>query len=280
MRALLLLAVLAPGLAAQSMQTFTTVRQHHGESRLRASVEFGAGTLRLAPTPASESTLYRMSVTYDRERFAPASEFRASTGEVTLGLRSIGGTGLRVSSRKQLEQSAEILFATAVDLDLTATLGAVESDLDLGGLRLTSLSLRTGASQTVVAFSRPNPTRCRSARFAAGAAELRIESLGNARCREVSVEGGLGSLTLDLSGPWTGEAALSVRLTAGELTLRVPRDLGLRVTMGGFLATFDDAGFERRQGSHVTPGYDGLQRRLDVRLSAALGSIRVEWLDP
>jgi hypothetical protein len=143
------------------MRPFSTFRQQHGETRLRADLQYAAGVLRLGAGPADE--LYRMDVSYDEDRFVPRSRFDAVRGEVLLGVEAAGRGGLRVVSQHQLQQSATVSFSPNVDLALNVGVGAVDADLDLGGLRLTELNLETGASRAVVRFSKPNGTRCRSA---------------------------------------------------------------------------------------------------------------------
>jgi hypothetical protein len=186
---------------------------------------------------------------------------------------------VRVVSRNQLQQSANVAFSPSTELDLAVNLGAVDADLELGGLRLASLDLQTGASRSVVRFSRPNSTRCRSAELTSGAAELSVVSLGNSRCDRVQVEGGVGSVTLDFGGAWTSSSRVSVRMAMGQLTLRLPRRLGVRVTMDKFLSSFDSAGMVRQGNTFTTPGYDRADRTLDLEVTAAVGGVRVEWLD-
>ncbi len=179
----LALACWAGSAGAQSMRPFSTFRQLHGETRLQAELNYAAGTLRLVPGRPTE--LYRMDVSYDEDRFVPVSGFDASRGRVMLGLRSSGEGGIRVVSKNQLRQAANLTFSPRVDLDLAVALGAVDADLELGGLRISQLKLETGASRAVVRFSQPNGVRCRSADLSAGAAELSVIGLGNSRCDRI-----------------------------------------------------------------------------------------------
>ena len=96
-------------------------------------------------------------------------------------------------------------FSPKIDLALAVTLGAVDGDLELGGLRLTDLRLEAGASRATVRFSQPNATRCRAATLTAGAAELSVLGLGNSRCDRITFEGGMGRVTLDFGGAWTSQ---------------------------------------------------------------------------
>jgi hypothetical protein len=267
----------AASASAQTLRPFTTYRQLHGETRLAASLEYAAGVLRLAPGRATE--LYRMEASYDAERFLPVSGYDAGTGAVTLGLRADGRGGIRIVSGRQLRQAANVSLSPRVDLALDVTLGATEGDLELGGLRVADWSLRAGASQTVVRFSQPNGVRCRRGEVTAGAAELTMLGLGNSRCDRIDVEGGMGKVVLDFGGAWTSSSAVGVKMAVGELTLRLPRRVGVRLTMDKFLASFDPAGLVQRDGAYESPGYAGADRRLDIAVTTAVGGVRVAWVD-
>jgi hypothetical protein len=273
----LALTVGASSAAAQGMRPFSTYRQWHGETRIDARLDYAAGALRLAAGRPSE--LYRMDVLYDGERYVPVSEFDAARGGVALGLHASGDGGLRVVSKGQLRQTASVTFSPRADLSLDVTLGAVDGDLELGGLRLTDLDLKAGASRATVRFSQPNATRCRAATLSAGAAELSVLGLGNSRCDRIAFEGGVGRVTLDFSGSWTSSATVDVKIALGEVALRLPRQVGVRITMDKFLATFEPQGLVRRGKSYLSPGYDQAARHLDIDVTTAMGGVTVDWLE-
>jgi hypothetical protein len=262
---------------AQTMRPFTTFRQLHGETRLNARVEYGAGSLRVEPGEPSE--LYRMNLSYDEDRFVPVSDFNASSRTVVLGLRAAGQGGVRVVSRNQLGQLASIALSPRADLALDLSLGAVDAEIELGGLRISDLDLKTGASRATVRFSRPNGMRCRHAALSAGAAEVSVFGLGNSRCDEIEFEGGVGKVLLDFSGAWTSSAHVQVKMAMGEITLRLPRRVGIRVAMDKFLSSFEPAGLVRRGDSFVSPNYDSADHRLDLDLTTAMGGVSVEWVE-
>ena len=257
--------------------------QHAGASRqlldqtaLHASVTFAAGNLTIVPGPAG--TLYRMNVDYDGDRFTPVSRWDASSQSVELGLRASGDGGLRVSNRDHLAQQAVIEFSREIPLSLDATIGGAEAGLELGGLRLTSLRLTTAGSRTALRFGSVNPGRCDSLALEAGAAEVLVQSLGNSRCQQVRVSGGAGGVTLDLSGAWTGETTIAVALAVGQVTLRIPHDLGVSLTLDRFLSSFEPSGFVRAGGGWQTPDYGQSPRRVNIHLTSTVGGVRIEWL--
>ena len=262
---------------AQTMRPFSTFRQLHGETRLTARLEYAAGNLQVAP--ALESQLYRMDLAYDDGRYLPVSDYDAQSGTVLLGLKPAGEGGVRVVSRNQLSQVAAVGLSPRVNLDLGLTLGAVEAEVELGGLRVTSLDVKTGASRTTIQFSRPNAVRCQQANFSAGAAEVSILGLGNSRCDEIEFEGGIGKVTLDFGGVWTSSSRVEVKMAVGELTLRLPRNAGVRIRMDRFLSSFEPKGLIRRGQAFESPGYDRAERQLDLDLTTAMGGVNVEWVD-
>jgi len=264
-------------LPAQRLRSFTTFRQWHSEPRLSAKLEYAAGTIRLSAGRPAE--LYRMEVSYDEDRFLPVSDFEASTETLALGLRPSGDGGIRVVSRRQLHQTAVVAFSPRVDLSLDVTLGAVDADLELGGLRITDLVVATGASQAVVRFSHPNGVRCRAATFRSGAAELSVLGLGNSRCDLIVVEGGVGTVTLDLGGPWTSNARVRATMAMGALTLRLPRNAGVSLRTETFLSSVEPSGMERRGARYFSRGYDQAARHVDIELTSAVGGITIEWVE-
>jgi hypothetical protein len=261
---------------AQSMRPFSTFRQLHGETRLAAHLEYGAGTLRLHSGDSTE--LYRMNLSYDEDRFLPISDFDASTSAVLLGLKARGEGGVRVVSQKQLRQAATVSISPRVDLHLDLSLGAVDADLDLGGLRVSELNLTTGASQATVRFSSPNPLRCQRASFSAGAADIAVVGLGNSRCETIMFDGGVGKVLLDFAGVSSSSAKVQVRMTVGGITLRLPREAGVRIRMDKFLSSFDAAGLVRSGNGFASRNYEAATRRLDFDLTSAVGEVNVEWL--
>ena len=245
----LLLMLGAADASAQSMRPFSTFRQWHGETRLAARLEYAAGTLRVGAGRTDE--LYRMDVSYDEDRFAPVSDFDASGGAVTLGVAAEGRGGVRVISQNQLRQSADVGFSPKTDLALDVQLGAVDGELDLGGLRISDLDLSAGASRATIRFSKPNGTRCRAAMLRAGAAQLSVFGLGNSRCDRIAFEGGVGKVTLDFGGTWTSNSKVDVSMALGELTLRLPRQVGVSVTLDKFLTSFEPEGLVRQGTSYL-----------------------------
>lgn len=276
----LLVALAAPALlSAQSMRQYAASRPV-GDARipLRASLDFGSG--RVVLRAGDPDVLYSAWMEYDADRHTPVQRYDPRTGILHLGLASIGSGGLRVTSREHLQQSAWFEFAPGVPLNLAANLGASEARLDLGGLALHELTVRAGASRSTIDFSSPNTVRCQRARFISGASELHIGQLANAGCREILLEGGAGSTTVDFGGTWSTDARITATQTVGTLTLRIPEGVAVRLNATGrFLSRLKFAGLTRSGDSWQSENFDDAAHHLTIDLTTNVAEVALEWID-
>ena len=275
--AVLAALITAPVAMAQTLRTLASSRQLHGESALTVNVTYVAGRLHL--TPAAPGTLYQMEMRYDEDKFTPVRAYDAGTGALSLGLKSRGHVTMDSRGRDGDVPTLDLALATGVPLALSVELGAAEADMEFGGIALAKLRFQTGASQSQVRFSRPNPVQCDSLTLEAGAAQFTAAALGNANCRHLRVEGGVGAIALDFTGTWSGPADAQIHLALGTLKLQLPRSLGVAITLDRFLASFDQSGFTRHGDVYYSDNYRSARYHLDVEVESAFGGIQVLWVN-
>ncbi len=275
---LLALAPLAASpAAAQDFQTMSSARQLHGETALNVDVTYAAGRFQLRP--AASGDLYRMDLRYDVDRYVPVRDYDPATAELRVGLRSRGHDGSLHVRGNEKGGSLDLALTPDVPLTLRIRMGAAQADAEFGGLAISNLRFQTGASQSEVRFSRPNPVACDELRFEVGAADFHAIGLGNANCRRMSFDGGVGAVTLDFSGDWRNSADATVHVAIGSVKLMLPRDVGVAITLDRFLASFDRAGFTKRGDVYYSDNFATAQRRLNLRVEAAFGGIDVIWIE-
>ncbi|MDA0328849.1 MAG: toast rack family protein [Gemmatimonadetes bacterium] len=275
MRKFLMIVVVAaaftPALAeGQNWRTVTMSRQLQNNDEMRVEVEYGAGQLKIRSV--DEGLMYRMNLRYDEDRFEPVADF--SGDHLTLGIESLGRN--RLKGRQSGEMDLELARGVPMRLDLQ--FGAVQAEIDLGGLALTDLELKTGASESTIDISEPNSEEMRSATFAVGAAEFRIQNLGNLNAERIEVEAGVGSLTLGLDGRWQRDARLSIDMGVGSLVLRVPEGLGIRLQKDSFLTSLDSQGLIKRGDVYESLDFEDADYKVMIDLDAAFGSVAVVWI--
>jgi hypothetical protein len=273
--------------AAQDWLELSTARQADGLKAVTMRIEYGAGLLTVRPARAGD--LYEAHMRYDAARFKVVRDFQRNDGtaEIRLGLQSLNGKdGIHLdwkdlsSGDEELSDSRvgnlEIGVSRDVPTDLRITVGAAKSRLELGGLPITNLLFETGASETRLHFSEPNPGQMDEFRIKAGAASLKAYELGNAHFDRLRVEGGVGDVSLDFGGDWVGDATGSIHMGLGSLTLHFPNDLGVRIDKTTVLASFSAAGFVKTAAGYETRNWSSAARHLELDINAAFGSINVE----
>lgn len=270
---LTLLAVDAGTAAAQSWRTVAMSRQRSGEEALDVRIEYGAGRLQLRP--AEEGILYRMEIRYDEEAFEPVADLEDD--RLRLGVDHLG-RNVRIG-KDQDGGEAEIELARDLPMELTLELGALRADLDLGGLSMTELDVRTGASETRLEVSSPNPVPMSRASFEVGAADFEARNLGNLDAEEIEVSAGVGAVTLEFTGAWRRNADVSVDLRLGSVELRFPRGLGVKIEKDTFLTSFDSQGLIKRGDAFYSIDWEDAERRVTVEVDAAFGGIQVVWVE-
>jgi hypothetical protein len=269
-------ALTPAGLAAQSYQTTTQARRLEGTAPLTVHVDYAVGRFRFTPGEAKQ--LYRVSLTYDEDLFDPTIEYQAD--EHVLAVDVSGRSHVEGRDSDKTRQRLDVSVSPDVPLDLALKFAAAQAEIELGGLSLRSARLETGASQTTVSFSTPNKAACSDLSFNVGAAQFEADHLGNSHCSRISVDGGVGQLKLDLTGDWAvgQDSYVRVNIGLGEVQLRIPRDLGVRLVMDRFLASVDRAGFVKRGSAYYTANYDAAPVKITLDVSAVLGSIDVTWV--
>lgn len=264
------LAITPGRMEAQDWRTISSSRMLGDEDALRVSVKYGAGEM--AVEPGDQDLLYRLSLRFDADVFQPIHEYRE--GKLKVGVEGGGKASIRDGGRLRL------VFGTSVPMDLDLSFGAAAAEMELGGMRIRSATIQTGASDAKLNFSRPNPERMNTLTVEAGAAALRARGLGNANVERITFSGGVGDVDLDFSGAWRGDTNVKVDLGLGSLTLRVPRGIGVRVDRSTFLVGFDSEGLIKRGRSYFSPDWEDAEHRLTVEVNGAFGAITIRWIEP
>jgi hypothetical protein len=265
------LALLAPRPArGQDWRTTSYARQVSGEENLRVDVQYGAGKLNIAP--AAAGTLYRANLRYDADAFTPKVTYANS--RVRFGFESSNGRGHNLK-----DGLLDLRLSPDVPVELELAFGAADATIELGGIRIRSAEIQTGASRTVLNVSSPNQELCRLFQVEVGAARFEARGLGNLNAQRFSLKGGVGEVTLDFTGDWKQDLNASVEMGLGSLTLRVPTGLGVRISKNGMLASFDSQGLTKRGDVYYSEDWENADHKLSLELDASLGSIKVEWVD-
>jgi hypothetical protein len=241
-----------------------------------ATIEILFGTGELAIAAGSSEQLFSGHFAYNVEQWEPEITYKDGGLTVQQGNSEdvwVWPSGDTPRNEWDLELSPEIL------LDLNIKAGAGEGELDLTGLQLEGLSMDLGAGDFAVRFDEPSETKISRFTVNTGAAKLEIAGIGNASPEEMIVRGGVGDVTVDLTGNWARSADIRVTAGVGALTLRLPADVGVRVDVEGGLSSVTASGLRKSGGGYVNDVYGEAKIELDVQVTTGVGEVNLEIAD-
>jgi hypothetical protein len=254
-----------------SWRTLEVARQLADTAPVRVRVDYRAGQLDVHRADAA--LLYDLSLRYDESRTEPLHALDSGGHVLELGVRTRDDRGAKGSEMR-------LGLTRLAPLDLSLELGAVEADLDLGGLAIENLAIRSGASDARLRFEEPNAIAMRRLTVNVGAASLRATRLANANASELAVGTGVGSVELDFSGQWQRDLAVTVDITMGGVTVHVPSDIGVRLEIDRVLASLDAEGLQRRDDAYYSANWETARHHLRLDVSTVIGNFRLDRTAP
>jgi len=229
------------------------------ETRLKVS--FGAGKLTLSP--GAEGALVDGTATYNIPNFKPEVKEDGNSVEIKQGeFQSLNVTDFKNEWHLQLGD-------TPINLEINA--GAYEGDFEFGGLALTSLTIKDGASNVDVSFSASNPTEMSVFRYETGASNVELTGLANANFATMFFNGGAGNYVLDFGGDMQQDITARVETGFGDLKLVIPEGVNARVTVEGTAVKVNhSSGWGQ---SNHTYTQDGSSPTLTIIVKMAAGNV-------
>lgn len=169
----------------------------------------------------------------------------------------------------------ELEFSPEVPLEMDVKAGAGDGELDLTDLQLTALDVDIGAGDFVLRFDEPNQATMDHLTVDTGASKIEVRQIGNADPEQVKLRGGVGDISLDLTGAWTHSADVKITAGAGSLTVRFPDDLGVLVEVEGGLSNVKAPGLKQVGDTYVNDAFGKAETELHVQITTGVGNVRL-----
>ena len=187
------------------------------------TLAFGAGTLSLSP---GSNALVSGTATYNIPDFKPDVTVTGSSVRVEQGNYKLTG----IPDFSKIKNEWELKLGAA-PMDLTIEAGAYKADYEFGGLALTNLTVKDGASAVKLTFSAPNKAEMGMLRYETGASNVTLSGLANANFAMLKFNSGAGNYTLDFSGGLIRDASVSVETGVSNMTLVIPAGVPVQLTV-------------------------------------------------
>ncbi len=212
------------------------------------TLNFGAGEMKL--NPGASDALVSGTATYNVPGFKP--EITTEGGAVFIKQGEFQVNGIPNFDGLKNEWDLK-LGATPMDLFINA--GAYGGEFELGGLALTSLTVKDGAADVELRFSQPNQAIMSLLRYETGASNVTLYGLGNANMTSMSFSGGAGNYTLDFNGDLQREATITIESGVSNVTLIVPEGVSARMNVeAGLSNTSVPSGWSKSGNTYTQEG--------------------------
>jgi len=211
------------------------------------SINFGAGELTLNP---GAQKLVEGTATYNTPDLKPEVVTDSNGIEIKQGnLTNIPYPG-------NIKNTWDLKLGVA-RMDLAINAGAYTGTYELGGLSLTNLTIKDGASKVGLSFSQANPIEMTLFRYETGASTVKMSGLANANFSTMIFNSGAGDYTLDFSGTLQRDATITISSGLSNIILVIPQNVNANITTESGLANINAGPGWIQNGSQYTQNGSG-----------------------
>lgn len=224
------------------------------------SLGFGAGTLNIKP---GDGALVSGTANYNIADFKPIVTANGSTARIEQGNWHLKG----IPDLSNIKNTWDLSLGKQ-PLNLTIEAGAYHAEYQFGGLALTNLTVKDGASDVKLDFDSPNLANMSLLSYETGASNVSLTSLGNANFSSLLFHSGAGNFTLDFSGNLKQNGSVNIETGISNTTLVIPTKIPVQLTVEGGLSNVTYGSSWTKSGNVYTQSGSGPQLTIVVKIGA------------
>jgi hypothetical protein len=235
------------GVRVGDLQTKSQTVELDGDGSVNVAIQMGAGELDVS---GGAGELLEATYTYNVEELNPQATLTGGRLEVKdsgmdEGIASLFDLG-------DFRNEWDLKLNEGVPMEMTIDLGAGRSNLALGALSLTNLTVHGGA----------------------GDVELNLNN--SQSLSQLAVDMGVGETTIDLTGDWQNDLNATISGGLGELNLRLPGDVGVMIEAETGIGDVNAPGLTRDGNTYTNDAYGVSDVTLRVDIDGGVGQINLD----
>ena len=235
------------GARVGDLQTKTETIELADADSVSVEIEMGAGELNMS---GSSSELLEATFTYNVDELNPEATY--SNGKLIVQHDDVKEGIGTLFDLDEYRNEWDLRFNEDVPMEMNIDLGAGRTDLVLGSLALSSLDIN------------------------AGAGDLDLDLSGSQSLNRLDFDMGAGDFTLDLTGDWQDDLDAAIRGGVGELTLRLPRDVGVRIEVDTGIGDVDTSGLTKDGDTYTNDAFGESDVTLRISVEGGVGKINLD----
>ena len=210
-------------------------------------IEMGAGELEMS---GGAGELLEANFTYNVEDLNPSATFTG--GNLVVKEDDVEGGIRSLFDLDEYRNEWDLRFNDDVPMEMNIDLGAGRTALVLGSLALASLDV------------------------SAGAGEIDLDLSGSQSLNQLDFAMGAGDVTIDLTGDWQDDLDATIEGGLGQMTLKLPRDVGVRLSVQTGIGSVDASGLSKDGNVYTNDAYGDSDISLRIDIDGGVGKINLE----
>jgi hypothetical protein len=223
-----------------------TVELGNAES-VRVEIDMGAGELDVS---GGAGELLEATFTYNVEELNPGATY--SNGKLVVRHDDIKEGIGTFFDLDDYRNEWDLRLNEGVPMDMSIDLGAGRTDLTLGSLALTSLDIN------------------------AGAGDVDLDLSSSQSLYRLDFDMGAGEITLDLTGDWQDDLDAAIKGGVGEINLKLPSNVGVRVVVNTGIGGVDSSGLTKDGDTYTNDAYGDSEVTLRIDIDGGIGQINLD----
>ncbi|MEE8341489.1 MAG: hypothetical protein V3R52_05275 [Candidatus Neomarinimicrobiota bacterium] len=280
-----LLLIISPVVIAQDIEweedEFETFDSYSFNTRkykdLDVSLSYGLGDLTIGSSDSKHKI--EGSITYDNRRITPIVKMESvsSTGVLVVSTKKDRSRDRHKYKLRDFDNELEFYFPSQIKTNLFLDFGVGNAEIDLTDIAITKLNINCGLSDVELEVNKRNNVACESVSIENGLGDLSVYGLGNLAAKKVDINIGLGSADIDFSGDKIYDSDINVDVGLGSLDMILPDKTNIEIFVdSSFLSSVDIYGLKKKKSKYwVSPVWDNDYPTISMDINVGMGSVDI-----
>ncbi|MCJ7801207.1 MAG: cell wall-active antibiotics response protein, partial [Candidatus Marinimicrobia bacterium] len=244
---------------------------------LDVSISYGLGELTIGSS--DEKDRIEGTITYDSSRITPKinMESVSSSGVLTIKTEKNKDKEHHIHKIKDFDNEMEFYFPPQIKTDLFLDFGVGDAEIDLTDISITKLNINCGLSDVELEINKRNNVICESVSIENGLGDLSVSGLGNLAAKDIDINIGLGSADIDLTGDRIYNTDINVDVGLGSLDMILPKKANIEIYVdSSFLSSVDIYGLKQKKNKYwVSPNWESSYPTITMDVNVGMGSVDI-----
>ncbi len=176
------------------------------------------------------------------------------------------------------DNEMEFYFPSRIKTDLFLDFGVGDAEIDLTNISIPKLNINCGLSDVELEINERNDVVCESISIENGLGDLSVTGLGNLSAKKIDINIGLGSADIDLSSDnGLDDTDINVDVGLGSLDMILPEKANIKIYVdSSFLSSVDIYGLKQKKNKlWVSPDWKSGYPTISMDVNVGIGSVDI-----